>query len=57
MENWKHETGNGKPATVHLLTSVFHFPFPVSGFRLLIFLGVEEKIDTPLVRRGMFEEG
>jgi len=47
MENRKHETGNETPGIADLLSSVFRFTFPVSGFRFLISLGVQEKIDSP----------
>ncbi len=42
MENGKHETGDGQPAIVDRLTSVFHFRFLIFGVRFLIFLGIEK---------------
>ena len=52
LENGKHETGNGKPVIAHLFASVFHFPFPVFGFRFFIRPVSTEKIDTPVSERG-----
>jgi len=45
-ENRKHETGNGKPVIVYLLTSVFRFRFPISGLLFRVFADIGEKIDT-----------